>query len=120
MNVSFLLSHVWIVAQAAPAAGGVQPTLQQQLTPFVTILCMFFIMYLIVFRPQQQKQKKLNEMIAGLQTGDAVVISGGIHGIVANVKDGPTFSLKIADNVRIEVDKSAVLSVSREAKLEKA
>jgi preprotein translocase subunit YajC len=109
-----------VLAQTPAASGAAAPTLQQQLTPVVTMVCLFVIMYLMLFRPQQQKQKKLNEMIGGLQTGDLVVISGGIHGMVANVKDGPTFSMKIADNVRIEVDKSAILSVTKEAKLEKS
>jgi preprotein translocase subunit YajC len=120
MNVSIMVCSMLSVAQAAPAAGGVQPTLQQQLSPVVMMVCVFAIMYFIMIRPQQLKQKKLTDMISALQTGDAVVISGGIHGMVANIKDGPTFSLKIADNVRIEVDKSAIVSVIKEAKLEKA
>jgi preprotein translocase subunit YajC len=69
------------------------------------------IFFMLVIRPQQKKQKELETLVSKLKTGDKVVISGGIHGIVANIKDGPTLSLKIADNVKIEVDKSAVVSV---------
>jgi hypothetical protein len=49
------------------------------------------------------------------ENGDKVVTSGGIHGLVANIQDGPTLTLKIADNVKIEVEKSAVSSVLRPA-----
>jgi preprotein translocase subunit YajC len=46
--------------------------------------------------------------------------NGGIHGLVANIHDGPTLTLKIADNVKIEVDKSAVATVLRPATETKA
>jgi preprotein translocase subunit YajC len=89
---------------------------------FVPMICVFVIMYFLVLRPQQQQRKKLQEMVDNMKTGDAVVTTGGIHGIVSNMKDGNTLMLKIADNVRIEVDKSAIASVLKEVKvsLEKA
>ncbi len=88
----------------------------------VPMVCVFVIMYFLVLRPQQQQRKKLQEMVDNMKTGDAVVTTGGIHGIVSNMKDGNTLMLKIADNVRIEVDKSAIASVLKEVKvsLEKA
>ena len=89
---------------------------------FVPMICVFVIMYFLVLRPQQQQRKKLREMVDNMKTGDAVVTTGGIHGIVSNMKDGNTLMLKVADNVRIEVDKSAIASVLKEVKvsLEKA
>jgi preprotein translocase subunit YajC len=113
MNISVLFSTF---AQAAPAAGAQPPGIGGVLVPMVLIFC---IMYFMMIRPQNQKQKKLTEMISNLQTGDPVVTTGGIHGVVANVKDGATLMLKVADNVRIEVDKSAIAVVLKEAKLEK-
>jgi preprotein translocase subunit YajC len=100
-----------IVAQAAgaPPAPGVAGM-------FVPMVCVFVIMYFLLVRPQQQQRKKLQEMVDNLKTGDAVVTSGGLHGIVSNVKDGSTLTLKIADNVRVEVDKSAIASVLKEVK----
>lgn len=74
---------------------------------------MVVIFYVILIRPQQTKQKELQKLISNLKTGDKVVTNGGIHGIVSNVKDGPTLVLKVADNVKIEVDKSAIASVDR-------
>ena len=84
---------------------------------FVPMICVFVIMYFLVLRPQQQQRKKLQEMVDNMKTGDAVVTTGGIHGVVSNMKDGNTLTLKIADNVRIEVDKSAIASVLKEVKV---
>ncbi len=84
---------------------------------FVPMICVFVIMYFLVLRPQQQQRKKLQEMVDNMKTGDAVVTTGGIHGVVSNMKDGNTLMLKIADNVRIEVDKSAIASVLKEVKV---
>jgi preprotein translocase subunit YajC len=72
------------------------------------------IFFMLIIRPQQKKQKELERLVSTLKTGDKVVTSGGIHGIVANIKDGTTLSLKIADNVKIEVDKSAVTALEND------
>jgi len=77
-------------------------------SPIIPMVCMGLIFYFMLIRPQQKRQKELQSRISSLKTGDKVVTNGGIHGIVANVKDGSTLSLKVADNVRIEVDKSAI------------
>jgi preprotein translocase subunit YajC len=74
---------------------------------------MAVIFYFLLIRPQQKKAKELQSLIASIKTGDKVVTTGGIHGIVSNVKDGSTLSLKVADNVKIEVDKSAIATVDR-------
>ena len=71
----------------------------------------FAIIYLLMIRPQAKKQKELAARVSSLKTGDRVVTTGGIYGTVANVKDGTTLLLKIADNVKIEIDKSAVANV---------
>ena len=82
-------------------------------SPLFMLLPMMAIFYFLLIRPQQKRQRELQAMISALKTGDKVVTTGGIHGIVSNVKDGATLSLKIADNVKIEVDKSAIATVDR-------
>ena len=104
------LSIVSFLADAAPAATGSSSLLGSPIVPFAAVA---IIMYVLMIRPQQKKQKELAALIASVKTGDKVVTSGGIHGIVSNVKDGATLSLKVADNVKIEVDKSAIASVDR-------
>jgi preprotein translocase subunit YajC len=84
------------------------------LNMMVMMLFFFAMMYLLMIRPQQKRQKELAAQIAATKTGDRVVTSGGIHGIIANVKE-KTFVLKVADNVKIEIDKSAVATVLKVA-----
>ena len=80
---------------------------------FIPFICIGVIFYFLILRPQSKRQKELTTLVAGLKTGDKVVTTGGIHGIIANVKEGSILSLKIADNVKIEIDKSAIASVDK-------
>jgi preprotein translocase subunit YajC len=93
-----------LLAQA-PAPAGPNP-----LTSFVPIILIFVIMYFLLFRPQMKRQKEQARLVAALKTGDRVVTAAGIHGLISNVKDR-TVILKIADNVKIEIEKSAVTNV---------
>ena len=77
------------------------------LLPFVFI---FVIMYYVMLRPQMKRQKEQARLVAALKTGDRVVTSSGIHGLISNVKD-KTVIVKIADNVKIEMEKTAVTNV---------
>jgi len=96
-----------LLAQAAP--GPEQPPVLFQFMPLIIIAVLF---YFLLIRPQQKKQKEHQQLVASVKTGDKVVTAGGIHGIVANVKES-TFLLKVADNVKIEFDKSSITSVSK-------
>jgi preprotein translocase subunit YajC len=80
------------------------------LASFVPIILIFIIMYFLLFRPQMKRQKEQARLISALKTGDRVVTAAGIHGLISNVKER-TITLKIADNVKIEVEKSAVATV---------
>ena len=57
-----------------------------------------------------RKQKDQQRLVSTLKTGDRVVTASGIHGLISNVKD-TTVILKVADNVKIEIEKSAVTAV---------
>jgi len=96
-----------LLAQAA--TGPEQPPVLFQFLPLIIIAVLF---YFLLIRPQQKKQKEHEKLVAGVKTGDKVVTAGGIHGIVANVKE-TTFLVKVADNVKIEFDKSAITSVTK-------
>jgi preprotein translocase subunit YajC len=67
-----------------------------------------------LIRPQSQRQKQQQQLIKALKTGDRVVTNSGIHGLIANVKDS-TLIVKVADNVKIEMEKSAIASVLKSA-----
>jgi len=79
------------------------------LFPFVI---MFAIFYLIVFRPQAKAQKQHANMLKNLKKNDEVVTSGGLIGTVVNVKPD-AITLRIADNVRVEVERSAITRVTK-------
>src|ERR1039458_8152159 len=83
----------------------------------VMVVVMF---YFLLFRPQQKQRKEQEALLKSVKTGDKVLLNSGIFGIVANVKD-KSLMVKIADNVKIEVLKSAVGSVvQKSAELEAA
>jgi preprotein translocase subunit YajC len=77
------------------------------LIQFAPILIIGVIFYLLIFMPMRKRQKKLEAMIGALKNGDKVITGSGIYGVIAGVKE-KTFILKIADQVKIEVAKSAV------------
>src|SRR5437868_7884970 len=80
---------------------------------FVPLIFIFIIMYFVMIRPQKKRQQEQQKLVASLKSGDRVVTSAGIHGLIANVKEN-TVLLKVADNVKIEIDKSAVTNVIKE------
>jgi preprotein translocase subunit YajC len=102
------LAPFFSLAQTAPA--GSNP-LGGMLVP---MLAMGVIFYFLIIRPQGQRQKELKNLIASLKTGDKVVTSSGMHGIIANVKEGGTLLLKVADNVKIEINKDAIATVVKD------
>jgi preprotein translocase subunit YajC len=103
---------LFLAQQSAPASPSqAQPDLLSSLLPFVFMGVLF---YFLLIRPQQKRQKQHQQLLANLKTGDRVVTSGGIHGLISNVKE-TTFLLKVADNVKIEIDKSAISGVEKQA-----
>ncbi|MEI9896882.1 MAG: preprotein translocase subunit YajC [Chthoniobacter sp.] len=96
-----------------PLADAAAPAGPSPLSAVVPFVCVGVIFYFLIIRPQNKRQSELKNLISTLKTGDKVVTSGGIHGIIANVREGATLSLKIADNVKIEIDKSSIASVDK-------
>jgi preprotein translocase subunit YajC len=81
---------------------------------FVPLIFIFVIMYFVMIRPQKKRQQQQQQLIASLKTGDRVVTNGGIHGLISNVKEN-TVLVKVADNVKIEMEKSAITTVLKES-----
>ncbi len=80
------------------------------LIPMVLIIG---VMYFLLIRPQVRQQKEQAKMQATLKKNDAVVTIGGIHGVIVNVKDG-VVTLRVDDNTRMNVDRTAIARVKRE------
>ena len=81
---------------------------------FVPLIFIFIIMYFVMIRPQKKRQEQQKQLIASLKTGDRVVTNAGIHGLISNVKE-TTVLVKVADNVKIEIDKSPITNLLKEA-----
>jgi preprotein translocase subunit YajC len=78
------------------------------LLPFVA---MFAVMWFLLIRPAQKRQKATKEMQSGLQRGDRVITIGGLHGVIDAVDDSSVY-LKVADGTTIQFDRQAVGRVS--------
>lgn len=74
---------------------------------WVMIIALFAIMYFFMIRPQQKKQKEIQKMRESLKVGDKVITAGGVLGKIKDINDA-TFTVEIAENVRIKVDKASV------------
>ncbi len=75
-------------------------------------LLMIAVVYFLMIRPQQRKQKTWNEMLATLKAGDKVTTTGGIRGTILSLKDD-TLVLRVApDGLKLEVVKSAIAAVT--------
>ncbi len=97
-----------ILAQAAPAKGA-ESILGNPMFMMVIMVVMF---YFLLIRPQQRQRKELAARIAALQSGDKVVTSAGLHGIIHNVKEH-TVIIKVAEGTMLEFDKAAVAIVHK-------
>lgn len=71
------------------------------------LIGVFVIMYFFMIRPQQKKQKELQAQRDALTTGNRIVTSGGIYGVIKDIKERE-FVVEISDGVRIRVDKNSV------------
>ena len=70
------------------------------------------MLYFALIRPQMQASKKKEETIKSAKTGDKIVTSSGIHGVITNVKDS-TVIVRVADNVKLEIEKSHIEKITR-------
>lgn len=81
--------------------------LVSSLLPFLLIILVF---YFLILRPQQKRQKERQKLLESVKKGDRVITSGGIHGTVEGVED-KTVLVKIADNTKVKVERSAVATI---------
>lgn len=82
------------------------------LVMFGTMAAIFAVFYVLLILPQQRKQKKWQGMLDTLKAGDRVVTSGGIRGVIMTIKDDYLYLRIAPDNLKIEVARSAIVSVS--------
>lgn len=94
-----------------PGGAGAQGGQQQ--SPYMMIgwvVIMLALFYFLLIRPQQRKEKERRNLIGSIKTGDRVIFGGGLIGIVTNIKEH-VFTVKIADNTKVDVLRAAVTRV---------
>ena len=79
------------------------------------ILLIIPVLYLVMIRPQQKRQKQWQQMLAGIKTGDRITTAGGIRGIIVSIKDYGIVIRVAPDGVKMEVVKSAIASVTTDS-----
>jgi preprotein translocase subunit YajC len=97
-SLNFVLFAL-VPGQGGDAAGG--------LAGLVPILIVFAIFYFLLIRPQNLQRKQHDVMLQNLKKGDRVITTGGLHGVIAGLT-GDTLKLRIADQVSVQVSRSAV------------
>ena len=95
---------LWAAAPAPGAGGG--------LGMLLPVLLFIPLLYMLMIRPQQKKQKQWQQMLAGIKAGDRVTTAGGIRGIILSIKDDSIIIRVAPDNLKLEVAKSAIASVT--------
>jgi len=93
----------------AQGAGGIMA--------FLPLLVIMVIFYVLLILPAQRRQKKTAQMLGALKNGDKVVTSGGIYGTIVGL-EGDTVQLRIADQVKVKMSRSAVAGLQPESKEE--
>ncbi len=79
-------------------------------SPLIMMMIVLGIFYVMLILPQQRQRKKMQAMLGALKSGDKVITSAGIYGTISGI-DGETVILKIADQVKIRISRSAISQV---------
>ena len=81
-----------------------------QLTPVLLIILVF---YFLIIRPQQRRQRQLQETVANLKIGDRIVTTGGVIGVITTVRD-TSFLIRSADKSILEIARTSVAGIDEE------
>lgn len=106
--MSFMLSQNSL-SLMAQGTGGIMA--------FAPLLIIMVIFYVLLILPAQKRQKKTQEMLTALKNGDKIVTTGGMFGTIVGL-EGDSIQLRIADQVKVKVLRSAVASLQPESKEE--
>jgi preprotein translocase subunit YajC len=93
------------ILAAAPAGGGSS-------IPMLLPLLLIPVLYLVMIRPQQKRQKQWQQMLGGIKPGDKVTTAGGIRGTILSIKDDVIIIKVAPDGIKMEIAKNAIASVT--------
>lgn len=107
MQRTIVANFLAILFDGQPAAGG-------GLIGMLPLLLLIPLLYLMLFRPQQKRQKQWQQMLSDLKQGDKVTTAGGIRGVIIALRDDAVVLRVAPDNLKLEVAKTAIAAVTRE------
>src|ERR1700730_10991132 len=99
--------------RASPILFDAQSPAGNGLIAFLPLAIIMVIFYVLLILPAQRRQKKTQSMLSALKTGDKVVTTGGVYGTIVAL-DGDAVQLRIADQVKVKVARSAVAGIQAE------
>lgn len=108
--MDFFISNAYAQSAAGGAGGG--------LLTFLPLILMMAVLYFVMIRPQQKRVKEHAAMVEALKKGDEVVTAGGLGGSVTQVNDA-FLTLKVADNVEVNVQKQSIATLLPKGTLKK-
>src|SRR6202142_4430472 len=80
--------------------------------PMLLPLLLIPVLYFVMIRPQQKRQKQWQQMLGSIKAGDRVTTAGGIRGIILSIKDDVIIIRVAPDNLKLEIAKNAIASVT--------
>ena len=80
---------------------------------FMPILLIILVFYFLIIRPQQKRQRQLQETIANLKIGDRIVTTGGVIGVITTVRD-TSFLIRSADKSILEIARTSIAGIDEE------
>jgi preprotein translocase subunit YajC len=80
---------------------------------FLPLILIMVIFYFLMIMPAQRRQKKVNEMLKNLKTGDKVITNGGMYGTIVGLED-EAVQLRVAEQVKVKVSRSAIAGLQAE------
>lgn len=97
---------MWVFLEAAGAGSGFT---------MLPILLIIPVLYLVMIRPQQKRQKQWQGMLAAIKPGDRITTAGGVRGIILSIKDDAIIIRVAPDGIKMEVAKNAIASVTTDS-----
>jgi len=108
MSLLFLPENLSLMAQGSGASAFMQ------IAPILIIMVIFYVLLIL---PAQRRQKKTQEMLGALKNGDKVITTGGLFGTIVGI-ESDSVQLRIADQVKVKVSRSAIAGLQPESKEE--
>jgi len=91
---------------------------QNPIMTFLPLILIILVFYFFMIRPQMKKQKDLRSFRESVKKGDKVITTGGIYGKITDIKEN-VIVVDVGDNVRLKIDKSAILKDSSDLPAQK-